>query len=970
MAGPTQYILSLVVRAKDEASSIFGGITAKVTALLGALSAFLGVKAFAGAVQDAAEFEKAMDRVAAKIDDISEENFARLKTSAEEASKATGRSAVEAAEGLEILAGAGYKTEEAIATLPVVLKIATLEATSLEEAALAVADSMTVMGLAKTDVAKAGDILAKGAGLEATTILELAEAIREGGASAKAFGFDLEKTVAILDIFAKNGLRGSEAGTALTAMLQELANPASKARQTLAALGDTTGTLEGAINTLTKAGARGELAILDFGDEAGPGLRALLKDGVAGLNEYENKLRAATGTMDEASRVLSSNLITAWERFLSVLDNVKRFLLQPLLKPFTDELNILTKDLDAASKSPAFAQLQTTIKQVFLEGTAAVKEFIANFNLKDVIQAVEDFSKSVSDNLQIVKVTFSGIGNTLNLAFQGIAAAVDTLRLSWNLLLRDSEGIDAALKRLEERGNSVNESFSNIGDAFNAASSAITDSGEAIQKTQTKVEALAEVNKWAAESAQALATWQGEAGKSAEESAVQVEDASTKIVDAKEAEREANNQLQEQVAKLREEYQQMLTAGDTQQAAETLLEINRLLKQTADEANNTGEALTTAFAQLGIKSQAELNNLTKGAEQAFITIRDSGVASTADIQAAWIAYAKKAVEGAQNLSDTEKTTLAIKLQIQSAIYGTKDAYDSLAKSLGQATKEAENLAATEEEAVAVSEQVADSAEKVGQSIKGWSSDLANVKIAFAQIGDLSGTAFDTAGIQNYQSAVNEIQHSLDLVDPLLTAISSALSEVSTEAGRISLQLLLREADSLAGTMDTVRGQMEETARTAAEDLRQGIADAREEMEAFAGQQKEALNDRLKALEDYRAEGDKLRQEELRHERELVLLQEEWNLARQQGNRDAMAAIQEQINAEAELHRLKIADLNEQQKVQETIQEETQISEVRKYAEDLNVLRLDGFIGELGRAESAVDSLLSKVKELNTAAEAI
>ena len=115
------------------------------------------------------------------------------------------------------------------------------------------------------------DVLAKGANLSTTSAVQLAEALATAGGIARAAGLDLETTVAALDLLAKNGIKGSVAGTALAAILTQLQNPASTASAALNALGISTRDLGGVLDALKAAGVNSETAILAFGETAAVG---------------------------------------------------------------------------------------------------------------------------------------------------------------------------------------------------------------------------------------------------------------------------------------------------------------------------------------------------------------------------------------------------------------------------------------------------------------------------------------------------------------------------------------------------------------------------------------------------------------------------------------------------------------------------------------------------------------------------
>src|SRR5699024_353520 len=66
------------------------------------------------------------------------------------------------------------------------------------------------------------DTLAAASSSTNTDVDQLGEALKYVGANAHAAGMDIEQTSAFLGILADNGLKGSQAGTTLNAMLRDL----------------------------------------------------------------------------------------------------------------------------------------------------------------------------------------------------------------------------------------------------------------------------------------------------------------------------------------------------------------------------------------------------------------------------------------------------------------------------------------------------------------------------------------------------------------------------------------------------------------------------------------------------------------------------------------------------------------------------------------------------------------------------
>lgn len=334
-----------MITARDEASAVFGRVRDSISDVVKSALAFAGVTlGLQDAVQAAADFEEQLNKVAVK-GGYTAAQMAELTAGVERIAAEFGVTGTEAAQGMEVLAAAGLSAADAIKTLPQVLALARMEGLSLDEAATKLSDSLSVMGLGFEEAGRMADVLAKGANLTTTSAAGLAEALSRAGGMAKAAGLDLEQTVAALDLLAKNGIKGSEAGTSLAAILTQLLNPASAASQELTALGITSRDLGDVLAGLKNAGADSSQAILAFGETAGPGLRALVREGAQGLNDYTGQLRDLDGDALKASQTLSGNFNSAVKALSAAWDTLVRQLAAPVLAPLTDGLRAASSAL-------------------------------------------------------------------------------------------------------------------------------------------------------------------------------------------------------------------------------------------------------------------------------------------------------------------------------------------------------------------------------------------------------------------------------------------------------------------------------------------------------------------------------------------------------------------------------------------------------------------------------------------------
>ncbi|OQY83901.1 MAG: phage tail tape measure protein, partial [Anaerolineae bacterium UTCFX5] len=92
-------------------------------------------------------------------------------------------------------------------------------------------------GLGIEDAAGTADVLVRAAGSSSATVGDLAQGFQNVGPVANMFGMSVEETAAALAVLAENGIKGAEGGTAMKAMLLNLARPTKKTQDALNDLG-------------------------------------------------------------------------------------------------------------------------------------------------------------------------------------------------------------------------------------------------------------------------------------------------------------------------------------------------------------------------------------------------------------------------------------------------------------------------------------------------------------------------------------------------------------------------------------------------------------------------------------------------------------------------------------------------------------------------------------------------------------
>lgn len=227
--------------ALDSLGGIVDGLTDKFENLLinGIKAVAEGVKALAtNAFESGITFESAMSQVVATMGlEKASEDYEKLSEIAKKYGAETKFTATQAAEALNYLALAGYKTDEAIELLPTVLNLAIAGGMDLASASDMVTDAMSALGLEMDEATRFTDELARTAQNSNTSVEQLGNAILTIGATARGMENGTSELSTALGVLANSSYKGEEGGTKLRNILLALQGPTDDAAALMDELG-------------------------------------------------------------------------------------------------------------------------------------------------------------------------------------------------------------------------------------------------------------------------------------------------------------------------------------------------------------------------------------------------------------------------------------------------------------------------------------------------------------------------------------------------------------------------------------------------------------------------------------------------------------------------------------------------------------------------------------------------------------
>jgi len=208
------------IAAKGEKLKTVGDNISNVgTKLLPVTGAVVGLGT--AAVKVAADFDSAMSQVAA-VSGATGSDLDRLRDKAREMGAKTKFSASEAAEAMNYMAMAGWKTEDMLSGIEGVMNLAAASGEDLATTSDIVTDALTAFGLTAADSGHFADILAAASSNANTNVSMMGETFKYCAPIAGALGFSAEDTAEAIGLMANAGIKGSQAGTALRTIMNNL----------------------------------------------------------------------------------------------------------------------------------------------------------------------------------------------------------------------------------------------------------------------------------------------------------------------------------------------------------------------------------------------------------------------------------------------------------------------------------------------------------------------------------------------------------------------------------------------------------------------------------------------------------------------------------------------------------------------------------------------------------------------------
>ena len=262
------------------------------------------------AVKTGADFDSAMSKVAA-VSGATGSEMDALREKAREMGSKTKFSASEAAEAMNYMAMAGWKTNDMLSGIEGIMNLAAASGEDLASTSDIVTDALTAFGLSASDSGHFADILAAASSNANTNVSMMGETFKYAAPVLGSLGYSAEDSAIAIGLMANAGIKSSQAGTALRSAITNLAKPtdtvASAMEQYGISLTDSSGKMYslrelmeqlrqklGGLSEAEQAQAAASL----FGKEAMSGMLAIINGSPADFEKLSNAIDTCSDTVD------------------------------------------------------------------------------------------------------------------------------------------------------------------------------------------------------------------------------------------------------------------------------------------------------------------------------------------------------------------------------------------------------------------------------------------------------------------------------------------------------------------------------------------------------------------------------------------------------------------------------------------------------------------------------------------------
>ena len=301
-AASTSVALSKIDQAGKKMDAFGDSVTSAGQKIMPASMAVTGLGA--AAVKTAADFDTSMSKVAA-VSRATGDDLDALRDKAREMGAKTKFSASEAADAMNYMAMAGWKTGDMLEGIEGIMNLAAASGEDLATTSDIVTDALTAFGLTAQDSGHFADILAAASSNANTNVAMMGETFKYCAPIAGALGFSAEDTAEAIGLMANAGIKSTQAGTALRTIMNNLAGEVKITGSALGEVTIATTNTDGSMRDLSDilSDCRGAFSQLSESEQAAAAEALVGKNAMSGFLALMN---AGEGDIEKLSSAIDS----------------------------------------------------------------------------------------------------------------------------------------------------------------------------------------------------------------------------------------------------------------------------------------------------------------------------------------------------------------------------------------------------------------------------------------------------------------------------------------------------------------------------------------------------------------------------------------------------------------------------------------------------------------------------------------
>lgn len=397
------------------------------------------------AVKTGMDFDAAMSKVSS-VSGATGEELQSLRDKAREMGSKTKFSASEAAEAMNYMAMAGWKTTDMLSGIDGVMNLAAASGEDLATTSDIVTDALTAFGLTAADSGHFADVLAAASSNANTNVSMMGETFKYAAPVAGSLGFSVEDTAEAIGLMANAGIKSTQAGTSLRSVMTALAGEVKICGESIGEVEIQTTNADGSMRELSDilADCRTAFSGLSESEQASAAQALVGKNAMSGFLALMN---AAPADIEKLSGAISDCDGTSLKMAETMQNNLAGQL--TILQSALQELAISFSDI-----------LMPTVRDIVSKIQSLVDKFNSlDERTKTIIAKVAVLVAALGPALIVTGKLTSGIGTVLSI-LPKVAAAMGGLPVL--AVTAAIAGLAGAFLAFEKSGKSVSDFFDGI----------------------------------------------------------------------------------------------------------------------------------------------------------------------------------------------------------------------------------------------------------------------------------------------------------------------------------------------------------------------------------------------------------------------------------------------------------------------------------------------------------------------------